>query len=486
MKGHFNLKFIFILSFLICSTLCQHFNDFEMNNKKILNIYGPFTKENYEEINSTLNGLKSYLKILQKSHNDGFLQYSNHTDGLLCKSCMLLFGTIHDILMNTYGLTLIFEVISIVCSIFLDWKVCHGSIDLFGPIVASSLFDHYLSKEYLCTLIYACENAHFITLNADDYAREVLKDKPIYSSLPNIDNSSPTWRVLHLTDIHTDLEYQEGSRGLCPSEICCRNEKNRKNVKSFSSDQTAGKWGFVGKCDLPLNTLMNFLDTIFNDIKPDFIIFTGDNPSHDPWDGSEDESWNVTKLFTNLIINKYNYSLPIYPCLGNHEKYPADQFDPYQQSTESGFLKKFGDLWRVWLGEEAYQTFINTGSYTKIHPNSNLRIISMNCMLCDALNFHLIKNPTDPYSGIKWLENTLKIAEKNNEIVYLVSHIPQGDVSFLSECGKRLKALLDRYSFIIRGNFYGHTHFDEFKLMHEYFNTTKVSGIAWIAPSLTT
>jgi len=52
------------------------------------------------------------------------------------------------------------------------------------------------------------------------------------------------------------------------------------------------------------------------------------------------------------------------------------------------------------IGEEAYESFIDKGYYTKKHPNSNLRIISLNCFLCDTNNFYLIKNPTDPYNQV--------------------------------------------------------------------------------------
>ena len=81
--------------------------------------------------------------------------------------------------------------------------------------------------------------------------------------------------------------------------------------------------------------------------------------------------------------------------------------------------------------------------------------------------------------------NQARKAEQNNEEVYLIGHIPSGDTSLLSECAKRHIALIDRFSHIIRGQFAGHTHYDEVKIMRDYFNKDRANSIVYIAPSLT-
>lgn len=246
----------------------------------------------------------------------------------------------------------------------------------------------------------------------------------------------------------------------------------------------------MGKCDLPLRTTQNFADFIFSDIDPDFIIWTGDNPSHAEWkQDNQNEVFNVTKLFSNMLKRKSkrtNDFIPVYPTLGNHEKFPIDQFYPYDNQIEKPLLKTIGDIWFDFLGQEAYEQFINFGYYTKMHLNTNLRVVSYNCLLCDVVDFYLIKNPNDPNNQLKWIEETLANAERNNEIVYLIGHIPVGDSSFLSECSKRYQILLDRFSHIIRGHFSGHTHFDEVKIMNRFYDEKQTSGMIFIAPSLTT
>ena len=37
-----------------------------------------------------------------------------------------------------------------------------------------------------------------------------------------------------------------------------------------------------------------------------------------------------------------------------------------------------------------FETFRKYGFYTLLHKNTNLRIISLNCIICDTMNFNLI------------------------------------------------------------------------------------------------
>lgn len=248
----------------------------------------------------------------------------------------------------------------------------------------------------------------------------------------------------------------------------------------------AGKWGFQGKCDIPLNTLEHFVKTLVQDIKPDFILWTGDNPPHTPWKSNYEDVYNSTKVFVDLLYNKYNYSNPVFVSLGNHEEAITDQFYPYSTEINKGFLAEMRSIFHMWLGEAESKTFLDYGYFTTKYKNSNLRIISLNCFLCDILNFYLIKDPTDPFKQFDWLESVLRQAEKDDEKVLIISHIPPGDTNYMSECSKRYIAIVDRFQNIIRGQFFGHTHYDEYKLIPEYFNSTNIAGVTFTAPSLTT
>jgi len=81
----------------------------------------------------------------------------------------------------------------------------------------------------------------------------------------------------------------------------------------------------------------------------------------------------------------------------NHEREHIDMFDATVfDKDEKDFLMKFWDIYSKFLEPEQVKQFYQSWFYSAKYKNTNLRIISMNSFLCDALNFYLIKNPTDP------------------------------------------------------------------------------------------
>lgn len=61
------------------------------------------------------------------------------------------------------------------------------------------------------------------------------------------------------------MYYEEGSNGNCNESLNC--SKGWGWPKSHSS--SVGKWGYDGKCDVPLRTLNNFIENI----KPDIWLY---------------------------------------------------------------------------------------------------------------------------------------------------------------------------------------------------------------------
>lgn len=73
--------------------------------------------------------------------------------------------------------------------------------------------------------------------------------------------------------------------------------------------------------------------------------------------------------------------------------------------------------------------------------------------------------------------------------MYLIGHIPPNDN--LNDWSIRFNALVDRYSYLIRGQFYGHTHSDHVAFFPQFSNRQNVSysplsNYYLVAPSLTT
>ena len=77
-------------------------------------------------------------------------------------------------------------------------------------------------------------------------------------------------------------------------------------------------FGYAGHCDIK-NLFKSYVNVAYN-LKPDFIVWTGDNALHDVWEGSQDKLCESTKKLKNMSNENSIILFPIYPILGNHEK----------------------------------------------------------------------------------------------------------------------------------------------------------------------
>ena len=398
-------------------------------------------------------------------------------DSILCKPCHFIMVQIDRLMNKKYGFKFLKNVLSSICSLVLDKSVCYGAIYRYGDIIYDALIDHYFDSEFVCTKIGVCDK-HYIELDADDFAREVLKGKP-QTEVPTFP-SEKTLKVLHLADMHIDMFYQEGSEADCGDPFCCRDIKENPKHK-------AGYFGSLAACDLPEHTIQEILDFIATEIKPDLVLWTGDNGSHDVWQLPPETASLSThfigkQIYERLVLKN---NITLVPSIGNHEEKEVDIFNVYNLTQEQTLLKNISEVYQLFIGEEKAKEFEKSGYFTMKY-GKNLRIISLNCFACDGVDFYLIRDPTDPLNQIEWLRSELQKAEENGEKVFIIGHIPPGEWSFLTECNKRYNALQDRYQNIIRGQFFAHTHFDQITLMKSYFNSSIVTGVNFVAPSLTT
>ena len=113
-----------------------------------------------------------------------------------------------------------------------------------------------------------CNSPKVDTLEIADYQARLQAQKPeeiqdndyvnnLYRSIYSDPNPRETLTFLHLSDIHLDVLYKEGTNQNCDSYICCREEFG---YPTDPADQ-AGKWGGY-LCDLPLITFQSMLQDI--------------------------------------------------------------------------------------------------------------------------------------------------------------------------------------------------------------------------------
>lgn len=95
-------------------------------------------------------------------------------------------------------------------------------------------------------------------------------------------------KALHLSDVHIDMSYQEGSLANCDQYLCCRAEYG---YPTKEGDIAAGYWG-AKKCDLPVHTFQSMLDYVTGneELIPDMLFWTGDSTPHDVWMNTSQET----------------------------------------------------------------------------------------------------------------------------------------------------------------------------------------------------
>lgn len=448
-------------------------------------------QESFLEYNNKFNQLELLIEEMNKekisfevNKKKEIEAQSNLNDSILCKPCHLVVKKIDKFIQSPKIEEFLKNTVISICHIILDETVCHDAIYRYFDVIYDNFLSHYLEPEFICTKAKVCDN-HYEALEADEFARNLLKNKPAKKDISSKSKDGKTLKVLHLSDMHVDKYYETGVEADCGKPYCCRSVSNPNNGDKIKKE--SGYWGSLASCDLPPRTLEAMIKQIAEEIKPDLVLWTGDNGTHDVWKLSEETASISTHLIGGLLndgLVKRN-NITLVPAIGNHEEKDVDQFNPFNLTEEKMLLLNISEVYQNFVGEEKSYEFRQRG-YFSYRPLKNLKVISFNCFLCDAVNFHLIKNPTDPLGQIDWLVKELEDSEKLNESVYIIGHIPPGEWSFLVECNKRYNAILDRFENIIKGQFFGHTHNDHIYLKKGYFDKDRYTGLVFTAPSTTT
>ena len=111
-------------------------------------------------------------------------------------------------------------------------------------------------------------------------------------------------------------------------------------------------------------------------------------------------------------------------------------------------------------------------------------------------NLWLLLDSKDPADELLWLIFELQLAELKGEKVgkyrtaiifvsigtilwqvHILGHIPPGHVDCVRVWSANFNAIVGRYSHIIAGQFYGHTHLDEFQLFFSKEKNEKESTV---------
>lgn len=76
------------------------------------------------------------------------------------------------------------------------------------------------------------------------------------------------------------------------------------------------------------------------------------------------------------------------------------------------------------------------------------------------------------------MHDTLLVAETDNEMVHILSHVPVNTDSCVKAWDREYRRIVIRFAHIIAGQFNGHTHYDEFRLYY-LPNTSEALNVAF-------
>ncbi|KAF7654514.1 hypothetical protein LDENG_00068850 [Lucifuga dentata] len=362
-----------------------------------------------------------------------------------------------------------------------DEQVCHDITELFRDDFIRALQESLLWPTEACAVLVGPPCGKFDIYAPWNITLPKVPKPPVKPPSPP-KPGSPRSRVLFLTDIHWDHEYKVGSSADCKDPLCCRNDSGSPSWRR----REAGYWGTYGKCDLPLQTVENLLEHVGRTGPWDWVYWTGDIPAHNVWSQTRKQQLSELTIISRLIHKHLGPNVTVYPAVGNHESTPVNSFPPpfvHGNRSSAWLYNSMAEEWTPWLPEQALKTLRYGGFYTvEIQPG--LRVISLNMNFCALENFWLMVNSTDPANQLQWLVHILQASEDKGEKVHIIGHIPPG--LCLSSWSWNYYHIVNRYESTITGQFFGHTHLDEFQMFYDEATMTRPLGVAFIAPSVTT
>ncbi|BFZ21086.1 hypothetical protein BsWGS_24125 [Bradybaena similaris] len=438
-------------------------------------------KEAADFLETGFTKLKTFITSAERVSRDIFSDLSHGS--ITCGVCTTIVILAQSLLSSNMSDELIMDSANNLCtSLNIETpRVCHGIVAEFAPEVLTVIKQLVITPEELCGRMFDDCGTPYDPLNDWNVTfPDTPQPPPVPPTPPK--EGSPTLRVLHLTDVHFDRDYKPGSNAKCGEPLCCR-----EGVGSFA-DPADGAWTFgdYRSCDTPLWTLENMFATLAQNHTFDLIYWTGDVPAHNVWNQSRADQIDTINYVVSLIL-KYFPGKPVYPSLGNHESSPVNSFPPPYITGEHSISWLYDELatsWKHWLPQDAVES-IKRGAYYTVSPYQGLRIISLNMNYCNNENWWMLLNTTDPTGELQWLIATLQKAEDIEEKVHILGHIPPGENDCLKAWSWNYYKIVSRYQNTIAGQFFGHTHKDEFEVFYDIENLQTPVGVAYIGPSVT-
>ncbi|KAJ7472599.1 sphingomyelin phosphodiesterase [Mycena latifolia] len=366
-----------------------------------------------------------------------------------------------------------------------DPDVCAGVVQGAGPVLGQDLRQINTTgptAEKLCAALMGVCFSKTVT----PFTVQFPKPAPAHPKIFKSRGRAP-FRVVHLSDVHIDRQYTPGSEANCTKPICCRDFSDSPTTPTLPAGPNGNS-----HCDSPVPLADSMLEAVER-LNPKFSIFTGDVAERVVWLVNQSDVSTDLHDFNAEMASKL--SAPIFPSLGNHDTSPVNLFARSTSNTANNSQWVF-DIqstgWERWIKESAAaQVDHHSGSYSALVSGTNLRIMAVNTQYWYKQNFWLYDSEVvqpDPNGIIAFMVDQLQAAEDAGERVWIIGHIPIGGGDITVDQSNYYDQVLQRYKNTIAGQFFGHTHRDNFQIAYSNYSDqtaqTAVSA-ALIGPALT-
>lgn len=428
------------------------------------------------DINSRLSALLGKIKNI--SEHQG-------VSSSVCARCSVVINDLIQFRRSGANRTSIVEYLTDLCISIIGYlpSVCKTFSEIETDVIIYIIDNKNIKPEEVCGVYYQYSGC--INPSAKKWVIDIPPHKAEFEVKVDQSSKNPL-NFVQITDVHYDPLYKAGSNAKCDLPLCCE-ERNGIPVDPLNA---AGTYGDYRVCDMSKNSLVDLLSEIRKSQKQiDYVYFTGDIIAHKNWETSRKSNLETIEEFYALLY-QYFGNITVYPILGNHEAHPCNLYAPLNlQSADKvntqWLFDAVANYWAKWLPQSALDT-IKLGGYYTVLVKPGFRIVALNSNVCFTENFWLFYDDEDPYGQLKWLVRVLLEAEKNNEKVHLLSHVPPGEIRCHRQWQYNFNKIVQRFANTISAHFNGHTHVDEFRIYKNESNPNQVINVAYNGGSFTT
>eukprot|EP01050_Picozoa_sp_SAG11_P025722 SAG11_NODE_5903_length_1437_cov_1.684604_1_plen_343_part_10 len=311
------------------------------------------------------------------------------------------------------------------------------------------------------------------------------------TALAPLASTAPSIFSWHITDVHVDPWYTVGAGAdgcYCETSAPwaaapCPRMGPHCNVSRANGSTAAAVWGnSEGNCATPLGLYKSAVAFMGKTKRTPLVYFTGDFAEAGASAACVGHNATTAQQQILDVINwdwkTLQASLPsakIFGSLGNHDSVPGDLYYGMNDNGNGSQSWEFNNLTDLWGGdigtERAGISTLRRGGYYATRPTKGLTVISLN------INYWVKQNPAVAKANssaqlegkrmMDWFAAELASARASGDAVHVLGHQPPTGGAWYASYWPQYTALCAKYKDVIRGQFYGHIHVDQWTLTRD-------------------